>query len=111
MNNFPKFTKHIILPCKKESKFSWVVPCMAIVLQFGVGCDSFCPIFGVCVCVCVCGKKKKTYILQVVYGLRVFVCVCVCAICTQSKCIHDVCTYRKLGNFRVKKFTCDKFSC
>ena len=38
--------RSIISSCKKESKFSWVVSCMAIVeLQFGVSCDSFCPFF------------------------------------------------------------------
>ena len=37
---FPKVTKHI--SCKSESKFSWVVSCMAKVeLQFGVSYASF----------------------------------------------------------------------
>ena len=43
MNNFQNLRSIYI---KKESKFSWVVSCMAIVeLQFGVICDSFCPFF------------------------------------------------------------------
>ena len=47
MNNFLNLPSIIIYHAKRiESKFSWVVSCMAIVeLQFGVGCGSFCPFF------------------------------------------------------------------
>ena len=40
--NNSKTYEAYISSCKKESKFSWVVSCMAIVeLQFGVSCDVF----------------------------------------------------------------------
>ena len=40
---FPKLT-NVISSCKRESKFSWVVSCMAD-FQFGVSYASFCPFF------------------------------------------------------------------
>ena len=46
MNNFQNLRSIYIIMQERESKFSWVVSCMAIVeLQFGVSYASFYPFF------------------------------------------------------------------